>query len=58
VRSSDRQGEVGTGRRLAVELSPGRHTLTLTATDSHDLTASASVQVLVGYQVFLALARR
>ena len=40
-------GALGTGQLLEVNLSPGVHTITLTATDSGGLTSTASIQVTV-----------
>lgn len=45
--ASSLDGPLGTGRTLEINLSPGVHTLTLTATDRGGLTAAASVQVTV-----------
>ena len=45
---SDRDGELGRGRSLdAAGLSPGTHTITLTATDSSGKSATAEVAVTV-----------
>jgi hypothetical protein len=40
-------GALGTGRLLEVNLSPGVHTITLTAMDSGGLTSTASIQITV-----------
>ena len=40
-------GALGAGKLLEVNLSPGVHTITLTATDSGGLTSTASIQVTV-----------
>lgn len=45
--TSDRDGALGTGTSLDVVLSPGSHTLTVTATDSAGAGATAQVTVLV-----------
>lgn len=45
--TSDRSGALGTGSSLDVVLSPGSHTLTVTATDSAGAVATAQVTVLV-----------
>jgi hypothetical protein len=46
--ASDRDGLVGNGEMVwDVDLSPGRHTLTLTATDSAALVASETITVWV-----------
>ena len=48
VWSSDRDGAIGIGDTLTTgEISCGRHTITLTATDSDTMTASTSADVLV-----------
>lgn len=44
---SDRDGPLGTGGLLEVMLSPGTHTITLTATDSGRLTATDSLSLVV-----------
>ena len=45
---SDRDGDLGTGDTLMLDsLSPGKHTLTLTATDSDKNTGVARVQIVV-----------
>lgn len=45
--SSSRDGALGTGRAVTAILSPGAHTLTLTATDRDGNRATASIGVLV-----------
>ncbi|MCJ7725242.1 MAG: S8/S53 family peptidase, partial [Acidimicrobiia bacterium] len=45
--SSDIDGELGTGSSLWVGLSPGDHTITLTVTGTHGVTASDSIQITV-----------
>ncbi|MGC8780437.1 MAG: DNRLRE domain-containing protein [Anaerolineae bacterium] len=56
VWASDRQGSLGTGRHLTVTtLEPGRHTLTLSATDSDGMTGAASAVIYVGYPLWLPL---
>jgi hypothetical protein len=42
---SDRDGDLGAGKRLFADLSQGRHEIILTATDSAGRTASTSVGV-------------
>jgi len=45
---SDRDGQLGTGQSVSLSgLSPGQHTVTLTATDSEGSTAQASVGAAV-----------
>ncbi len=57
--SSSRQGLLGTGASLPITtLQPGLHTITLTATDSSNQTASVSVQLFIGERVYLPQARR
>lgn len=57
--SSDRDGTLGTGERLEdVELSLGRHVLTLTAIDSQGHQCAVSTTVLVGSYVFLPVIGR
>jgi len=57
---SDRDGFLGDGDELAVTtLSPGRHVITFSATDADDLSASATVIVLIEpLHVFLPVIRR
>lgn len=53
---SNLDGTLGTGSRLAVSsdrLSTGEHTITLTATDSDNMTATASVDIVVREQIIL-----
>ena len=53
---SNLDGTLGTGSRLAVSsdrLSAGEHTITLTATDSDNMTATASVDIVVREQIIL-----
>ena len=59
VWSSDRQSKLGSGRHLALTtLQPGRHTLTLTATDSDGMTGTATVSIFVGYSVWIPLIQK
>jgi len=44
---SDRDGALGTGQLIEANLSRGLHNITLTATDSVGLTATATIQVIV-----------
>ena len=50
---SDRDGELGTGSQVLVSLSPGRHTITLAATDSHGNTAATNVSAFAGQRAYL-----
>jgi hypothetical protein len=53
---SDRQGILGSGSQLilpSMALAPGRHEITLMATDSDGQTGRASVTVFVGHRVYL-----
>jgi hypothetical protein len=53
VWESDRDGALGTGDKVLVTLSPGWHTIYLTATDIPGNPATASVVVFVGYNLYL-----
>jgi hypothetical protein len=46
--SSDIQGSLGTGSPLFVNLNPGTHNITLTATDSDGNSISTSISVVIG----------
>jgi hypothetical protein len=52
---SDRDGALGTGSLLEVILSPGWHTVALTATDGYGLSVTDQVTFYVGYRVHLPL---
>ncbi len=49
--SSDRDGSLGAGASLDVDLSPGLHSLTLTVTDAGGLSGSAMQFVFVGWDL-------
>ncbi len=53
--SSDQDGALGTGSQVLTELSQGLHTITLTATDSDTNPGTATINVFVGYKVYLPL---
>jgi hypothetical protein len=54
VWTSDRDGVIGVGQNTTVfGLTPGRHTITLTVTDSDGMTGKASVKIQVGSMAFL-----
>jgi hypothetical protein len=54
--SSDVQGNLGKGASLPLNtLERGPHIITLTARDSYGVTASESVEIFVGYPVYLPL---
>jgi hypothetical protein len=53
--TSDKDGSLGTGEEIFVELSSGRHTITLSASDSHSNLVQANINILVGYEVYLPL---
>jgi len=57
--TDDVSGVLGTGATLyAVTLTPGYHTITLTATDSDGLSASDSVSIYIGYRTWLPVLYR
>ena len=51
--SSDQDGALGTGSQVLVTLSPGWHTITLTATDGDANQGAETINVLVGYRLYL-----
>ena len=55
---SDRDGDLGTGSQALVTLSPGRHVITLAATDKDGNTATASISVYAGGKTYLPLVVR
>ncbi|MGB9880903.1 MAG: hypothetical protein ACPLRM_09085, partial [Anaerolineae bacterium] len=55
---SDVDGFLGTGKWVVTVLSPGYHTITLTATDTDGNVTAARVQVYVGHKVYLPLVLR
>ena len=55
---SDRDGDLGTGSQALVTLSPGRHVITLAATDTDGSTATANVNVYAGRKTYLPLVLR
>ena len=59
VWSDDIQGGLGIGPTVPINtLSPGKHTITLTATDSYGISSSASVTIFVGYPFYLPMVRK
>ena len=56
--SSNRDGNLGTGAGVVAVLSPGEHTITLTATGGSGLSASATVNIFVGAKAYLPLIRK
>jgi hypothetical protein len=59
VWSSDRQGELGVGPSVALNsLNPGKHVITLTATDSYGISVQASVQIDIAYPLYIPLIER
>jgi len=55
---SDRDGDLGTGSQALVTLSPGRHVLTLGATDKDGNQAATSINVYAGGKTYLPLVLR
>jgi hypothetical protein len=55
----DRQGSLGVGPSVALNtLLPGPHVITLTVSDKFGITGSATVNLYVGYRVFLPGAQK
>jgi hypothetical protein len=52
---SNNDGNLGTGRQVLITLTPGTHTITLSATDSDANTATQSFELFVGYKDYLPL---
>ena len=55
---SDRDGDLGTGSQALVTLSPGRHVITLAATDKDGNHVTASITVYAGGKTYLPLVLR
>ena len=55
---SDRDGPLGNGEQVLAPLSPGWHTISLTATDSNGNPAVVSIRVFVGTQLYLPVLQR
>jgi hypothetical protein len=53
--SSDKDGDLGTGSLVFVNLSSGQHTITLTATDCDGNVATDSIKLFVGYENYIPL---
>jgi hypothetical protein len=59
VWSDNVQGGLGTGPTLPINtLTPGKHIITLTATDSYGISSSTTVDIFVGYALFLPVTRK
>ena len=56
--TSDRDGDLGTGSIVLVNLSFGNHILTLTVTDSDGNQSSISVEIFMGWKLYLPMTRR
>jgi hypothetical protein len=56
--SSSIDGDLGNGQTILAMLSPGTHTITLTATDSDDNQGAATLDLYVGYKLYLPVVRR
>lgn len=52
---SNHDGSLGMGDHLLTNLSPGQHTITLTATDSDSNVSSTSINIYVGHKNYLPL---
>ena len=52
---SDKDGDLGTGALLLVDLSYGQHTITLSVSDSDGNVATDSIQLFVGYKNYLPM---
>ncbi len=54
VWDSDKHGQLGIGPSVPINsLQPGAHTITLTVTDSFGISASSSVEIFIGYPLYL-----
>jgi len=56
--SSSRDGNLGTGINALVTLSAGQHIVTLSATETDCNTATASINLFVGYKTYLPVVLR
>lgn len=57
--SSDKQGALGAGASLPTNnLQAGEHVITLSVSDSQGATSSATVEILIGHELFLPLINR
>jgi hypothetical protein len=57
--TDDVQGGLGIGPSVALNtLTPGKHIITLTASDSLNISTSQSVTITIGYSVYLPLTQR
>jgi archaellum component FlaF (FlaF/FlaG flagellin family) len=56
--SSSIDGALGSGQMIIAMLSPGAHTITLTATDSDGNQDTATLDLYVGHKLYLPVVRR
>jgi YVTN family beta-propeller protein len=56
--ASSIDGDLGTGQTILAMLSPGEHTITLTATDSDGNQDTATLNLYIGYRNYLPLMLR
>jgi hypothetical protein len=56
--SSSIDGDLGNGQTILAMLSPGAHIITLTATDSDGNQGAATLDLYVGYKLYLPVIRR
>ena len=56
--SSDKDGFLGTGPNILVDLSYGCHTLTIKITDSDGYSSQDSINIFVGSKIFIPLILR
>jgi len=56
--SSDRNGDLGSGEIVEVSLSPGWHTITLTARDGAGLTTRDTIRIYVGYLSWIPIVKQ